>query len=311
MECNKDEATKAKEIAESKFAAKDIYGAMRFALKAQHLYPDLEGIPQMITTFDVYIAAKNRINGEANLYCILGVDPLVDDDILRKQYRKLALILHPDKNKSIGADGGLNLISRAWSLLSDKTQWVAYDAKIIAKSRKVSTEVGSSSAHTGANFNYNFTKTTTSGARTQNTTAKEHASTSSHKPKAHSFWTVCHRCKVRYEYLRVYLNLKLRCRYCREPFLAVETAPPTAGFKSATSCNFSQDQQNCYHQGPGKSKSSTEKNLASPNIGAGSYSKYDSYNPTNLQWTPFSRTSGVSSAGLAANVVQQAYEKVK
>nr|GEV29167.1 ferric reduction oxidase 4 [Tanacetum cinerariifolium] len=66
MECNKDEATRAKEIAESKFSSKDLNDAKKFALKAQNLFPGLE-----------------------------------DDDTVKKDYRKLALSLHPDKNKSV------------------------------------------------------------------------------------------------------------------------------------------------------------------------------------------------------------------
>ncbi|CBI27669.3 unnamed protein product, partial [Vitis vinifera] len=88
MECNKDEATRAKEIAEKKFIARDIAGAKKLALKAQNLFPGLNGLPQMLLTLDVHISAENKINGEADWYGILGVNPLADDDTVRKQYRK-------------------------------------------------------------------------------------------------------------------------------------------------------------------------------------------------------------------------------
>ncbi|KAJ0972571.1 hypothetical protein J5N97_020530 [Dioscorea zingiberensis] len=42
MECNRDEALRAKEIAERKFSANDLMGAKKFALKAQNLFPALE-----------------------------------------------------------------------------------------------------------------------------------------------------------------------------------------------------------------------------------------------------------------------------
>ncbi|KAJ1379480.1 DnaJ domain containing protein [Sesbania bispinosa] len=160
MVFNKDEAIRAREIAENKFAAKDILGAMEFALRAQRLFPYLEGISQMITTFHVYICATNEINGEVDWYGILGVDPLADDDTMRKQYRKMTHVLHPDNNKSVGADGAFKLISDAWSLLSDEAKRVAYDEKINAKS-----------AQTGADGSYSFTETTASNARTQGKTA--------------------------------------------------------------------------------------------------------------------------------------------
>ncbi|XP_061342579.1 uncharacterized protein LOC133288778 [Gastrolobium bilobum] len=311
MECNKDEATRAKVIAERKFTAKDTLGAKKFALKAQNLFPALDGIPQLVATLDVYISAENKINGEADWYGILGVDPLADDDTVRKQYRKLALMLHPDKNKSIGADGAFKLISEAWSLLSDKAKREAYDEKRNGKAQKGPTKFGGSSAKTGANGSHSFTKTTTSSATTQKNTAKEHTSSSTHKSKSNTFWTVCRRCKMQYEYLRVYLNLKLLCPNCHNAFLAVETAPPPAsGIRPGYS--WTQNQKNFNHQFPNKSKSNAGKNnMAAPNVGGGSYSKTDSYNKTSFQWAPFSKTSGVSNVAQAASVVQQAYDKVK
>lgn len=311
MECNKDEATRAKEIAERKFIAKDMLGAKKFALKAHNLFPGLEGIPQMLATLDVYVSADNKISGEADWYGILGVNPLADDETIRKHYRKLALTLHPDKNKSIGADGAFKLISEAWSLLSDKAKRAAYDQRRNTKAKKVSMKSGGTSAHAGANGNFNFTKTATSSSKAQKNYTKPHASTSTPKSKSNTFWTVCHRCKMQYEYLRVYLNLKLLCPNCHEAFLASETAPPPAsGVRPATSWNFSQQQQNFNNQVPSKNKSSAGKNKITPNVGGGFYSNNDPFN-TDFQWAPFSRTFGVSTAAQAATVVQQAYEKVK
>ncbi|GKB66376.1 hypothetical protein Tco_0927788 [Tanacetum coccineum] len=61
MECNKDEATRAKEIAKSKFSSKDLNGAKKFALKAQNLFPGLEGISQLLAVLDVHVAAKSKV----------------------------------------------------------------------------------------------------------------------------------------------------------------------------------------------------------------------------------------------------------
>ncbi|KAF5443569.1 hypothetical protein F2P56_036115 [Juglans regia] len=317
MECNKDEAARAKEIAEKKFMAKDIIGAKKFALKAQNLFPGLEGIPHILATLNVYISVENKINGEADWYGVLGVDPLADDETVKKQYRKLALMLHPDKNKSVGADGAFKHISEAWSLLSDKAKRLEYDRRRNAKGvQKVSAPTGGSSAPPGGNGFYNFTKNTTSNARAQkNTTRAANSSTSasSHKPKPNTFWTVCHRCKMQYEYLRVYLNHNLLCPNCHEPFFAVETAPPPSNSsKPSTSWNSTQKRQNSNHQSTGKNTiNSGKKNDPSPNVGAGGYSNPDSYKQTDFQWAPFSRTAGASTAAQAASMVQQAYEKVK
>ncbi|KAJ4960605.1 hypothetical protein NE237_020515 [Protea cynaroides] len=324
MECNKDEATRAKEIAENKFMAKDIAGAKKFALKAQNLYPGLEGLPQMLATFEIYISAENKISGEADWYGILGVSPMADDETVKKQYRKLALMLHPDKNKSVGSDGAFKLISEAWSLLSDKTKRIAYDQKRNVKGfqQKVPPPSGGTSASPGANGFYNFTNTTTSNSRTQRGAARgpAPAPASSRPSKPNTFWTACNRCKMQYEYLRIYLNHNLLCPNCHEPFYAVETAPPPSnGSNNPTPWNFSQQRQNSNHHTANKNAKAPGKNAAAaPNVGAGGFSGLDSFNRTSFHWDPFSKTAGGcnatgsgSAAAQAATVVQQAYEKVR
>ncbi|KAK1404133.1 Chaperone protein dnaJ 49 [Heracleum sosnowskyi] len=127
MECNRDEAERAKEIAEKKFLANDVAGAKKFAIKARSLYPRIDGISQLLATIDVFIYADNKINGEVDWYGVLGVNPLDTEDVIRKSFRKLVLMLHPDKNNASGANGAFLLVSEAWELLSDKTKRSAYD----------------------------------------------------------------------------------------------------------------------------------------------------------------------------------------
>ncbi|EFH46238.1 hypothetical protein ARALYDRAFT_492908 [Arabidopsis lyrata subsp. lyrata] len=112
------------DIAEKKLSENDYDGAKKFISKAQALYPKLDGLEQVLMMIDVYISATNKINGEANWYGILSVDPLADDEAVKKQYKKLALLLHPDKNRFNGAEGAFKLVLQAWDLLSD-----AYDQK--------------------------------------------------------------------------------------------------------------------------------------------------------------------------------------
>ncbi|XP_022979434.1 uncharacterized protein LOC111479157 [Cucurbita maxima] len=301
MECNKDEAARAKEKAEEKFTARDLMGAKKFALKAQNLFPGLDGISQMLATLDVYVSAEKKINGEVDWYAILGLDPRADEETVRKHYRKLALILHPDKNKSVGADGAFKLISQAWSLLSDKARRVVYDQKRNVRVNKtVSTSRGSSSSQAGRNGFYNFTKSaTTSNMKRQKSASRpDYASASSQKPKL-TFWTVCHRCKMQYEYLRVYLHHNLVCPNCHEPFFAIETPPPPSNGVKSNGWDFTQQS---YQTG--------SKKVPSSYMGA-SESNHSTHSQNNFQWGPFSRTGGASSAAQAATVVQQAYEKVK
>ncbi|KAL6142668.1 hypothetical protein ACLB2K_060945 [Fragaria x ananassa] len=305
MECNKDEAVRAKEIAERKFAARDVMGAKKFAVKAHNLFPGLDGIPQFMAALDVLVAAENRINGEVDWYGMLGLDPGADDETVKRQYKKLALMLHPDKNKAIGAEGAFKLLSEAWSLLSDKGRRKAYDQRRTANG---------STSHFPAGANngfYNFTKSSTSSA-TKKPPPKSSSSSSSRaarssapppasvfKPKASTFWTVCHKCRMQYEYIRVYLNHNLLCPNCHEAFFALEIdPPPTGATKSSTSWNPNHD----------KSSFNTGR---SRDTGAAAAGFTESYHQNNFQWGPFSKSSGASSATQAASVVQQAYEKAK
>ncbi|KAG6597674.1 Chaperone protein dnaJ 49, partial [Cucurbita argyrosperma subsp. sororia] len=311
MDCNKDEAARAKEKAEEKFTAKDIMGAKKLALKAQNLFPGLEGISQMLATLDVYISAENKVNGEVDWYAMLGVDPRADEETVRKHYRKLALILHPDKNKSIGADGAFKLISQAWSMLSDKAKRVVYDQKRNGRvNRTVSTSRGNSSSQSGRNGFYNFTKNApTSSMKGQKSASRpDYASASSQKPRPTTFWTVCHRCKMQYEYLRIYLNHNLLCPNCHEPFFALETPPPPSNGVKSNGWDFTQPN----HRSGSKTAYSREKsNIASSSYTGAGESNHSTHSQNTFQWGPFSRTGGASSAAQAATVVQQAYEKVK
>lgn len=128
MECKREEACNAKEIAEEKFRAHDLKGSYWYAQKAYDLYPELEGISQLITAMQVHLAAEDRLDsGLIDWYAILQVNVFSDPALIKKQYRKLALALHPDKNKSLEAEGAFKLIREAWAVLSDKFKKRKYD----------------------------------------------------------------------------------------------------------------------------------------------------------------------------------------
>ncbi|CAH8276035.1 unnamed protein product [Arabidopsis lyrata] len=203
MECNKEEARRAMYIAEKKISENDYDGAKKFVDKAQRLYPNLDGLKQVLMMVDVYVSASNREGGEADWYGILGVDPLADDEAVKKQYKKLALLLHPDKNMFNGAEGAFKLVLEAWCLLSDKAKRTAYDQK--RKSDQV--------------------KQNKSGM--QKPPPKPHEPDSSGKRENVTiFWTVCNRCETCFEYARkFYLNKTLPCQNCGQDFVATEINP--------------------------------------------------------------------------------------
>ncbi|KAF8114836.1 hypothetical protein N665_0033s0026 [Sinapis alba] len=310
MECNKDEAKRAMDIAERKVTEKDYTGAKKFANKAQSLYPHLDGLKQLLMAVDVYISGEKQISGEADWYGILGVDPFADDEAVRKQYRKLALMLHPDKNKCEGADGAFKLVSEAWNLLSDKVKRYAYNLKRQVKGgqpRFPTTQSGVPPHPTSSNGFQNVRDHVVSGAKARTKPASRNDPPAYAPPfqESSTFWTMCSRCKTQYEFQRVYRNQTLLCPHCRQGFFAAEKNPPPSVPKSTT--NHSSNQQKRSSKVPATNKNSS--------YGTSSAAREPASSVNNgFQWEPLSRRAGSDSRNVvneAANVVQQAQEKLK
>lgn len=232
MECNKDEAIRAKSIAEQKMEKNDFLGARRIALKAKSLYPELENISQLISICDVHCSAHNRVLGsEKDWYGILQVEKLADELTVKKQYRRLALSLHPDKNRFPGAEGAFKLICEANTVLSDPTKKSAYDNKIrfIVKS--------------GAVNPHSHHVQTSSQCKKQNN-AQHNASNGFSNMHQHQaaqpgssvregvFWTACPFCGVRYQYLKQFVRKSLRCQTCAKVFVGHEISIQRASVDS-------------------------------------------------------------------------------
>ncbi|EEA27844.1 ER associated DnaJ chaperone (Hlj1), putative [Talaromyces marneffei ATCC 18224] len=60
-------------------------------------------------------------------YEILAVQKTATDGEIKKAYRKLSLLTHPDKNGYDGADEAFKMVSRAFQILSDSDKKARYD----------------------------------------------------------------------------------------------------------------------------------------------------------------------------------------
>jgi curved DNA-binding protein CbpA len=183
MESNKEEAFRAMEIASKKMENKDFIGAQKVVLKAQKLFPELDNVSQLLTICKVHCAAEARVNGVMDWYGILQVEAGADEGNIKKQYRKLAFSLHPDKNSFAGAEEAFKLIAEAYSVLCDPERRSQHDNKRRSASRSVA----------------KFRKQPESEA---------------------TFWTVCPHCKMRYQYYSYILNSTVRCMRCKRNFFA-------------------------------------------------------------------------------------------
>ncbi|KAG6476127.1 hypothetical protein ZIOFF_065363 [Zingiber officinale] len=116
MDCNREDAKRAMELAEIKFKANDVEGAKRIAQKACDMFGDLPGIRRAVAAYEVHLAAAQK-----NWHSVLRLRPGEDDEHkVREQFLKMSILTHPDKNSSSAADGAFKFVMEAWNRLSIK-----------------------------------------------------------------------------------------------------------------------------------------------------------------------------------------------
>jgi len=72
-------------------------------------------------------ALANRIRQTKDYYQLLGVPRDVQEKDIKSAYRKLALKVHPDKNKAPAAEAAFKLVNAAYACLSDPSKRRRYD----------------------------------------------------------------------------------------------------------------------------------------------------------------------------------------
>ncbi|KAF5752236.1 hypothetical protein HS088_TW01G00144 [Tripterygium wilfordii] len=239
MECNKDEAIRAKGIAETKMRSKEFMSARKFILKAQDLYSDLENISQMLVVCDVHCSADIKFQGnEIDWYEVLQIEQTADDAAIKKQYRKFALQLHPDKNKFPGAEAAFKLIGEAQRVLLDQQKRSLFDMKL----RSCLSKSAPSRVPQRTSRNSNIGAQSNPGRSFVNSTPQyqqpKQPAQSGISNGFPTFWTICPFCSVKYQYYREVKNRHLRCHACNKTFIAYDCgyqeASPAANWKQPT-----------------------------------------------------------------------------
>ncbi|RLN42127.1 hypothetical protein C2845_PM01G36900 [Panicum miliaceum] len=111
-----EQARRAQALAEKCFLAGNVHGARQWMQSAARLAPGLPGAARVAAAYDVHAAAAR--GGPERWYAVLGLRPPVTHDDVKRQHRRLCLLVHPDKNPCAAADGAFKLVHAAWQALS-------------------------------------------------------------------------------------------------------------------------------------------------------------------------------------------------
>ncbi|XP_057974883.1 uncharacterized protein LOC131162439 [Malania oleifera] len=246
---NRAEAERLLGIAEKLLQSRDLGGSKDFAVLAQETEPLLEGSDQILAVTEVLLAAEKRINNHHDWYAILQIERRCDDlDLIKKQYRRLALLLHPDKNKFPLADAAFKLVADAWAVLSDAAKKSLYDkelslfSKIDLVSLKQRPPPPPPPQHDQqAKLPVRRSTRSCSKKRAFEEETNVDDDDDHHnqrQARLSSFWTACPYCYILYEYPRVYEGCCLRCQNCQRSFHAalIPSPPPTVPGKEAYYC---------------------------------------------------------------------------
>ncbi|XP_059636463.1 uncharacterized protein LOC132278641 [Cornus florida] len=239
------EAERLLGIADKLLQGRDLSGSRDFAILAQETEPLLDGSDQILAVADVLLAADRRINNHHDWYSILQVDRRSDEvDLIKRQYRRLALLLHPDKNKFAFADSAFKLVADAWAVLSDPAKKSLYDNELSLFTKvdlvAMKHQKGNQQFRQSERDNQDQVQRKLPVRRGHTAAAANSggAKRRSEDAKLSSFWTACPYCYNLYEYPRVYEGCCLRCQNCQRAFHAAQipSLPPLVPGKEAYSC---------------------------------------------------------------------------
>lgn len=230
MDCNKEEAVRAKGIAEKKLQNRDFQQARKMALRAQQLDPSVDNICQLVMVCDVHCSAEKKFGNEIDWYGILQVQQSADEATIKKQYRKFALLLHPDKNNLPGAEAAFKLIEEAQRILLDHTSRAVHDRKRNASSGIPGLQSMPFSGFPepyqpphGTNWKSNVGVQSHPQSNFSGFSAHSQPSAQPEVFNGHrTFWTSCPFCKMKYQYYRDIINKPLTCQTCKKIFVAYD-----------------------------------------------------------------------------------------
>ncbi|XP_054788174.1 uncharacterized protein LOC129294085 [Prosopis cineraria] len=265
MGASRMEAERLLGLAEKLLQNRDLNSSRDFAILAQEAEPLLEGSDQILAVIDVLLAADKRINNHHDWYAILQVDRRSNDfDLIKKHYRRLALLLHPDKNRFSLADHAFRLVAEAWAVLSDQAKKAHFDKELSFFTRvdlsvpswvqqdKLPVRRGGPGP-SGRNDPRNGGNASMEDEEDENPRRRP------------TFWTTCPYCYYIYEYPKIYENCCLRCQNCEKSFhgVSIPSLPPLVPGQEAYHCCWGFFPMG-FFVGNAGSKSAVQPSLNSP-----------------------------------------------
>ncbi|CAH2049696.1 unnamed protein product [Thlaspi arvense] len=189
----REAALRLKALAEQKYNSLNLNSALKLAKKAHRLCPNLDGLSELLAAFQILqVAAKLSAIDDAtpDWYKILQVEPFSPINTIRKQYKKLALILHPDKNPFAASEEAFKLVGEAFRVFSDRVQRKEYDMKLRVALQSKATEGSAGGSEVNAD----------------------------------TFLTACSSCGSLHKFDKKYSGHNLMCPNCKKSFNAVEAS---------------------------------------------------------------------------------------
>ncbi|XP_047328074.1 chaperone protein DnaJ 1-like [Impatiens glandulifera] len=222
---NRAEAERLLAIAERLLRGQDFNGSRDFAVLAQENDPILDGSDQILAVADVLMASQKKVNNHPDWYAILQVNRRSDDlELIKRQYRRLTLLLHPDKNSFPFADSAFHLVSDAWKLLSDVQKKSIYDNEIgVSMFSKVDlVPVVESNSYRDS---FKKLPVRRGEKKKKNEEEEEEKKEKEKEKEQDTFWTVCPYCYNLYQYQKIYQDCCLKCQKCERAFHGVVIWP--------------------------------------------------------------------------------------
>ncbi|KAK2354365.1 Chaperone DnaJ-domain superfamily protein [Trifolium repens] len=257
---NRAEAERWLYTANKLLSARDLHGARSFAIRARESDPTFDASELLLAVIDTLLAGEARINDHhTDWYGILQILRYTTNiDHIANQYRRLALLLDPNRNPFAFSGHAFSLVHDAWSVLSNPAKKAMYDSDLRLHTtppvpppqpQPLPQQHQYQQQHQTNNPTPKKNPRSREGVAEpirQNRNPSESAEPTRQTRMASaaetdgkiSFWTLCPYCYVYYEYPKVYEECTLRCQSCRRGFHAVVIRSPPLNEIDSSFCTW-------------------------------------------------------------------------